>query len=104
MLKRQKRSWISRALRRFAKDQRGVTTLEYIVIAVLICAACVGIFMAIQRNLAGRANVVQKAVAGDVKGAADEAKTNLDKSQSNMEEATKQGETIMTGKEGGTSE
>ena len=99
MQNKQKRSWISRTLRRFAKDQRGVTTLEYIVIAVLICAACVGIFMAIQRNLAGRANVVQKAIAGDVQGAADTAKENLSNSETKMKEATKQGETIMTGAE-----
>jgi len=51
--------------KRLARDQRGVTMLEYVIIAVIICAACVGIFTAISKAAQARGVTIVDLIMGD---------------------------------------
>lgn len=55
-------SFIRTALRKFARDEKGATAIEYGLIAALIAVVCIGGFQMIGSNLANTLSTVGSAL------------------------------------------
>ena len=65
----QMKSWFGKTVRRFAKEDKGQTMMEYVIIAVLIAAACTAAVIYFGRQNANQIAVAIKASSGDATGA-----------------------------------
>lgn len=61
-------SFIRTALRKFARDEKGATAIEYGLIAALIAVVCIGGFSLIGENLASTLNTVATALEPQTTG------------------------------------
>lgn len=100
---RAKRTRFGRVLCRLLGDNTGAVMMEYVVLALLICAAVVGVVMIFGDQIAGMFKTASQAAAGDTGGAADTRKTERDtihgagEKGGTMDEKRKEGEKIRTG-------
>ena len=62
-------SFIRTALRKFARDEKGATAIEYGLIAALIAVVCIGGFQLIGTNLSKTLDNVQKELGKDTPAA-----------------------------------
>lgn len=67
---RKRWSWLARLARRLAKEQAGLAMMEYVVIAVLICAACFAIFRVLGRTIFSNTEAVVTTINGNPDDAA----------------------------------
>lgn len=103
---RAKRTRFGRMLCRLAGDNAGAVMMEYVVLALLICAAVVGVVMIFGDQIAGMFQTASKAAAGDTSGAADhrkEEKTRIHgdgkDAAGTMADKRAEGDRIRTGNE-----
>ena len=68
-IKRAKKSLLGRILCRLAGDDRGAVMMEYVIVAVLIAAACVTAVAMFGRTIVGMLSVAAKGATGDSAGA-----------------------------------
>lgn len=68
-IKRAKKSLLGRILCRLAGDDRGAVMMEYVIVAVLIAAACVTAVAMFGRTIVGMFSTAAKGATGDSKGA-----------------------------------
>jgi Flp pilus assembly pilin Flp len=80
--------------KRLARDQRGSAMLEYIIIAVIICAACVGIFTAISKAAQARGVTIVDLIMGDWEKAKKNEEENLKKIPEVINDQIKNIETV----------
>ena len=62
---RKRWSWLARLACRLAKEQAGLAMMEYVVIAVLICAACFAIFRVLGKTIFNNTEAVVTTINGD---------------------------------------
>ncbi len=86
---RAKKHLLGRMLCRMAGDQKGAVMMEYVIVAVLIAAACVTAVAMFGRTIVGMFSVAAKGATGDSK----DAKTTQDAVRTDQKaDATKAGE------------
>ena len=66
---RAKKHLLGKALCRLFGDEKGAVMMEYVIVAVLIAAACVTAVAMFGRNLVGMFSVAAKGATGDSAGA-----------------------------------
>lgn len=76
-LTRWQKSFIGRTLRRMLGEEKGAVMMEYVIVAVLIAAACVVAVAMFGKTIVGMFDVAAKGASGDHSG----AKESLDKTQ-----------------------
>ena len=81
-LKRWRNSFAGRTLRRFFGEEKGAVMMEYVIVAVLIAAACVVAVAMFGKTIVGMFDVAAKGASGDHSG----AKTSLDQTQQKQSE------------------
>ena len=86
---------LRRQFRRLAKSQAGVTTLEYIVIAVLIVAVAVGVTMAITKVLRDRGEQIVNITGGKIDVAGTKATESGQRIDTYVSDADTQAETVQ---------
>ncbi|MBQ9502026.1 MAG: hypothetical protein IJU70_07720 [Lentisphaeria bacterium] len=74
---RLKNSLSGKVLRRLLGEEKGAVMMEYVIVAVLIAAACVVAVAMFGKTIVGMFDVAGKGATGDHSG----AKTSLDKTQ-----------------------
>ena len=93
MINRAKNTTVGKVLCRLVGEEAGQTMMEYVIIAVLIAAACTAAIAYFGRGVATESGVAQMAMAGNANGAAAaqaEAVSTADaNAQSGVEEAKK---------------
>lgn len=68
-IQKAKKHLIGRILCRIAGDEKGAVMMEYVIIAVLIAAACVAAVAMFGRTIVGMFSVAAKGATGDSEGA-----------------------------------
>ncbi len=68
-IKRAKKYWLGRVLCRLAGDEKGAVMMEYVIVAVLIAAACVVAVAMFGRTIVGMFGVAADGATGDSAGA-----------------------------------
>jgi len=81
MIERAKRSLFGRLVCKLAGDQKGAVMMEYVIVAVLIAAACVVAVAMFGKTIVGMFNVAAKGASTDHSG----AKTELDSTRETQE-------------------
>ena len=76
-LNRWKKSAAGKMLCRLAGEEKGAVMMEYVIVAVLIAAACVVAVAMFGKTIVGMFDVAAKGASGDHSG----AKTSLDQTQ-----------------------
>jgi Flp pilus assembly pilin Flp len=69
MIERAKRSLLGRTVCRLAGDQKGAVMMEYVIVAVLIAAACVVAVAMFGKTIVGMFDSAAKGSTGDHSGA-----------------------------------
>ena len=88
-IKRAKKYWLGRVLCRLAGDEKGAVMMEYVIVAVLIAAACVVAVAMFGRTIVGQFGVAANAGAGDTVKAQDiNSKVKTDASENAKTAAT----------------
>ena len=83
------KSFAGRTLRRLFGEEKGAVMMEYVIVAVLIAAACVVAVAMFGKTIVGMFDVAAKGASGDHSG----AKTSLDQTQQKQtEDASKASE------------
>lgn len=101
-IRRAKEHLLGRILCRIAGDEKGAVMMEYVIVAVLIAAACVTAVAMFGRTIVGMFSTAAKGATGDSKGAKT-TQTNVRTDQS--KDATSAGEyhdSMHTGTASGT--
>ena len=88
MIERAKKSLLGRLVCRLAGDQKGAVMMEYVIVAVLIAAACVVAVAMFGKTIVGMFNVAAKGATADHSGAKSTLDTTREKQDS---DATKAG-------------
>ena len=70
-------SWLSKALVRLLGEEKGAVMMEYVIVAVLIAAACVVAVAMFGKTIVGMFDTASKGATGDHTG----AKQSLDQTQ-----------------------
>ena len=81
-LKHWHKSFAGKALRRLFGEEKGAVMMEYVIVAVLIAAACVVAVAMFGKTIVGMFDVAAKGASGDHSG----AKTSLDQTQQKQSE------------------
>ena len=81
-LNRWRNSFAGKALRRLFGEEKGAVMMEYVIVAVLIAAACVVAVAMFGKTIVGMFDVAAKGATGDHSG----AKTALDETQQTQSE------------------
>lgn len=76
-LSKRQNSALAKALRRLFGEEKGAVMMEYVIVAVLIAAACVVAVAMFGKTIVGMFDVAAKGATGDHSG----AKTALDTTQ-----------------------
>ena len=76
-INRMKKSWFGRQICRLLGEERGAVMMEYVIVAVLIAAACVVAVAMFGKTIVGMFDVAAKGASGDHSG----AKETLDQTQ-----------------------
>ena len=72
-----KNSWLSKVLVRLLGEEKGAVMMEYVIVAVLIAAACVVAVAMFGKTIVGMFDTASKGATGDHTG----AKQSLDQTQ-----------------------
>lgn len=105
MINKMKNSKFGKFLRRVVGEDAGAVMMEYVIIAVLIAAACVVAVYYFGRNVSDGVEVAGTALAGQGKSAADKQgtlKDNVDKRAQDAVENQKKFSDAETSGEGGS--
>ncbi len=99
---RAKRTRLGRILCRLAGDEAGAVMMEYVVLALLVCAAVVGIVMVFGDSISGMFKATTQTLQGDDGGSAASGtrKGVTDKikgAESDLEKAAKESQGIIHG-------
>ena len=81
-INRMKKSWLGRQICRLLGEERGAVMMEYVIVAVLIAAACVVAVAMFGKTIVGMFDVAAKGASADHSG----AKTALDETQQKQSE------------------
>lgn len=88
-LNRWKRSWAGKLALRMLGEEKGAVMMEYVIVAVLIAAACVVAVAMFGKTIVGMFDVAAKGATGDHSG----SKTTLDQvQQTQTDDASKASE------------
>ena len=68
-LQRWEKSWLGKALRRIAGEEKGAVMMEYVIVAVLIAGACVVAVAMFGKTIVGMFDTAAKGASGDHSGA-----------------------------------
>ena len=68
-LQRWKKSWLGKALRRIAGEEKGAVMMEYVIVAVLIAGACVVAVAMFGKTIVGMFDTAAKGATADHSGA-----------------------------------
>lgn len=96
MIKKIKNSKFGKFLRRVVGEDAGAVMMEYVILAVLIAAAAVVAIAYFGRNIASQANTASSAVAGDGKGASEQAQKIQNQQQSQQSTAASTADKFST--------
>ena len=97
MIRKATKSFVGRALRRLLGEEKGVVMMEYIVVALLIAAACVIAVAFFGHTITGMFGSLSSSVTGDVNKAAEEQ----NKLQNNQDANNQAAQAHNTGKHAG---
>ena len=104
-LERAKRNAFGRMLCRVLGDDKGAVAMEYVVIALLVAAAVVGLVMVFGRNIAQMFGATTKSLGGEagIEAAAEDRTKQIDKTITDVDAQLKNAATIRgeKGEEGG---
>ena len=75
MIRKATKSFVGRVLRRLLGEEKGVVMMEYIVVALLIAAACVIAVAFFGHTITGMFGSLSSSVTGDPQSAADQQNT-----------------------------
>ena len=81
-INRMKKSWLGRQICKLLGEERGAVMMEYVIVAVLIAAACVVAVAMFGKTIVGMFDVAAKGASADHSG----AKTALDETQQTQNE------------------
>ena len=87
MKKKMINSKLGKILRRLAGEEAGQTLMEYVIIAVLIAAACTTAIIYFGRQNANQIAVAILAASGNAKGALDKQKQGQTDADANIKDA-----------------
>ena len=99
---RAKRTRLGRILCRLAGDEAGAVMMEYVVLALLVCAAVVGIVMVFGDSITGMFKATTETLQGDgggAKAAATRGK-QVDYNTDNLDARTEEGQKMIHGVDG----
>ncbi|MBP5672759.1 MAG: hypothetical protein J6X49_10235 [Victivallales bacterium] len=108
-LERAKRNAFGRILCRVLGDDKGAVAMEYVVIALLVAAAVVGLVMVFGRNIAQMFGATTKSLGGEagIKAAATDRTNQIGATIKDVDEQLENAKTIRGekgGEEGGSGE
>ncbi len=92
MINKMKNSKFGKFLRRIVGEESGQAMMEYVIIAVLVAAACTAAIIYFGRQNANQIAVAIKAVAGDASGALKQQEDGQKDATTNADDAKKQAE------------
>ena len=88
-LKKATNSFVGRVLRRLLGEENGAVMMEYIVVGLLIAAACVVAVSFFGHQITGMFGSLAHSVAGNPTGADDKQQGLIDNTDSNFNDANK---------------
>ena len=96
---RAKRTRLGRILCRLAGDEAGAVMMEYVVLALLVCAAVVGIVMVFGDSISGMFKATTQTLQGDGGGAAAAGtrQTQVTDNEKNLDRAANESKGIIYG-------
>ena len=94
---RAKKYWLGRVLCRLAGDEKGAVMMEYVIVAVLIAAACVVAVAMFGKTIVGMFDVAAKGATGDAAGAKTDIETVKSGQNTNAKTASDYHDGMHTG-------
>ena len=96
-IERAKKYLLGRVLCRLAGDEKGAVMMEYVIVAVLIAAACVVAVAMFGKTIVGMFSVAAKGATGDAAAAKTEETTQREAQQENAKTAAEYHDSMHTG-------
>ncbi len=96
-IQKAKKHLLGRVLCRIAGDEKGAVMMEYVIVAVLIAAACVTAVAMFGKTIVGMFDTAAKGATGDSKGAREAQELARDKQEADAKNAGSYHDSMHTG-------